>query len=179
VVIVIGALVILAAQLTTNMAANVVSPANDFSSLAPRRVNYVMGGLLTAVIGVAMMPWRLYADAAAYIFTWLIGYSSLMGAIGGILIADYWILRGRELVLADLFNVRGRYAYRNGVNWRAIAALVLAVAPVVPGFLRAATTPGGQVANPTIFDALYTYAWFVTFGLSAVIYLVLMRGRVR
>jgi NCS1 family nucleobase:cation symporter-1 len=94
-VIIAGALVVLAAQLTTNMAANVVSPANDFSSLAPRRVSYVMGGLITAVIGIAMMPWKLYADAAAYIFTWLIGYSSLMGAIGGILIADYWGCRRR------------------------------------------------------------------------------------
>ena len=93
IVIIIGAIVVLAAQLTTNMAANVVSPANDFSSLAPKRINYVTGGLITAVIGILMMPWKLYADAAAYIFTWLIGYSSLMGAIGGILIADYWILR--------------------------------------------------------------------------------------
>ena len=98
-VIIFGALVVLAAQLTTNMAANVVSPANDFSSLAPRRISYVTGGLITAVIGIVMMPWKLYADAAAYIFTWLIGYSSLMGAIGGILIADYWVLRRRELSL--------------------------------------------------------------------------------
>jgi nucleobase:cation symporter-1, NCS1 family len=177
VVIVIGALVILAAQLTTNMAANVVSPANDFSSLAPRRVGYVTGGLITAVIGVAMMPWKLYADAAAYIFTWLIGYSSLMGAIGGILIADYWILRNRELSLADLFAVNGRYTYQNGVNWRAIAALGLAVLPVLPGFVRAALTPGGNVVDPSFLDTLYTYAWFVTFSLSAVIYLLLMRTR--
>ena len=174
-VVVAGALVILAAQLTTNMAANVVSPANDFSSLAPRHVNYVTGGLITAVIGVVMMPWKLYADASAYIFTWLIGYSSLMGAIGGILIADYWILRRRQLALAELFAVDGRYAYENGVNWRAIAALALAIVPVLPGFVRAAMTPGGRVASPTFFDSLYTYAWFVTFGLSAAIYLALMR----
>ena len=178
-VIIAGALVVLAAQLTTNMAANVVSPANDFSSLAPRRVSYVMGGLITAVLGIVMMPWKLYADAAAYIFTWLIGYSSLMGAIGGILIADYWVLRRRELSVPDLFAVDGRYMYRGGVNWRAIAALVLAVLPVLPGFVRAATTPGGQVADPTFLDTLYTYAWFVTFALSAVIYLALMRGRPR
>ena len=106
----------LAAQLTTNMAANVVSPANDFSSLAPKRISYVTGGLITAVIGILMMPWKLYADAAAYIFTWLIGYSSLMGAIGGMLIADYWILRKRELSVPDLFALDGRYRYRNGVN---------------------------------------------------------------
>src|SRR4029434_10701514 len=121
-VIVCGALVVMLAQLTTNMAANVVSPANDFSSLAPRRISYVGGGLLTAVIGVLMMPWKLYADAAAYIFTWLIGYSSLMGAIGGILIADYWVLRRKELSLGDLFNTSGRYAYTNGVNQRAMVA---------------------------------------------------------
>jgi NCS1 family nucleobase:cation symporter-1 len=177
-VVIFGALVILAAQITTNMAANVVSPANDFSSLAPRRISYVAGGLITAVAGIVMMPWKLYADAAAYIFTWLIGYSSLMGAIGGILIADYWVLRKRELALADLFSTRGRYVYSNGVNWRAVTALVLAVLPVVPGFIRAATTPAGTVANPSFLDSLYTYAWFVTFGLSFVIYLILMKGSV-
>jgi len=175
-VIIFGALIVLLAQLTTNMAANVVSPANDFSSLAPRRISYVTGGIITAVIGIAMLPWKLYADAAAYIFTWLIGYSSLMGAIGGILIADYWILRGRTLSTADLFKPDGRYTYTHGVNYKAIVALVLAVLPVVPGFLRAAVTPGGQVADPTFLDGLYTYAWFVTFGLSAVLYLAMMRG---
>jgi NCS1 family nucleobase:cation symporter-1 len=172
-VIVFGALIVIVAQLTTNMAANVVSPANDFSSLAPRRISYVTGGLITAVIGVLMFPWKLYADAAAYIFTWLIGYSSLMGAIGGILIADYWVLRGRRLSLPDLFKVRGRYTYTNGVNYRAVVALAAALPPVIPGFIRAAMTPGGQVANPTLFDSLYTHAWFVTFGLSFAIYLVL------
>ena len=176
-VIIFGALVILAAQLTTNMAANVVSPSNDFSNLSPRRISYVTGGLITAVVGILMMPWRLYSDAAAYIFTWLIGYSSLMGALGGILIADYWIVRRQQLAVRDLFLTDGRYSYVNGVNWRAIAALVLAVLPVVPGFIRAATTPGGQVADPTFLDKLYTYAWFVTFGLSFVLYLVLMRVR--
>ena len=175
-VIVTGAFIVLIAQLTTNMAANVVSPANDFSSLAPRRVSYVAGGLITAVIGIVMMPWKLYADAAAYIFTWLIGYSSLMGAIGGILIGDYWVLRRRKLSPADLFRLDGAYSYTGGVNYRAIAALVIAMLPVLPGFVRAAVTPGGQVANPTFLDALYTYAWFVTFAISFVTYLLLMRA---
>jgi NCS1 family nucleobase:cation symporter-1 len=172
-VIIFGALIVLLAQLTTNMAANVVSPANDFSSLAPRHVSYVIGGLITAVVGIIMMPWKLYADAAAYIFTWLIGYSSLMGAIGGILIADYWVLRRRQLSTVDLFKLEGQYAYSGGVNPRAVIALVLAVLPVVPGFLRAAVTPGGQVTNPMFLDSLYTYAWFVTFGLSFAIYLLI------
>jgi NCS1 family nucleobase:cation symporter-1 len=177
-VVILGALVILAAQITTNMAANVVSPANDFSSLAPKKISYVTGGLITAALGIVMMPWKLYADAAAYIFTWLIGYSSLMGAVGGILIADYWILRKRELSLPDLFKVNGRYAYSNGTNPRAIVALVAAILPVVPGFIRAAMTPGGVVTAPGFIDHLYTYAWFVTFALSAAIYLALM-GRER
>jgi NCS1 family nucleobase:cation symporter-1 len=176
-VIVFGAFIILIAQLTTNMAANVVSPANDFSSLAPRHVSYVAGGLLTALLGIVMMPWKLYADASAYIFTWLIGYSSLMGAIGGILIADYWVRRKCELDLPELFKPEGRYSYTGGVNRAAIVALVLAVLPVVPGFLRAAVTPGGQVANPGVLDTLYTYAWFVTFGLSFVLYLGLSGRR--
>jgi len=178
-VVIFGALVILAAQITTNMAANVVSPANDFSSLAPRKISYVTGGLITATLGIAMMPWKLYADAAAYIFTWLIGYSSLMGAIGGVLIADYWILRRRDLSLPDLFKVDGIYSYGNGTNRAAIIALVAAIVPVIPGFVRAATTPGGVVPNPTFLDHLYTYAWFVTFSMSVAIYLLLMRIRSR
>ena len=178
-VIIFGALVVLAAQITTNMAANVVSPANDFSNLNPRKISYVTGGLITAVIGIVMMPWKLYSDAAAYIFTWLIGYSSLMGALGGILIADYWIVRRQKLSLRDLFEVQGEYTYSNGFNWRAVAALVLSILPVVPGFIRAAMTPGGQVQNPGILDYLYTYAWFVTFALSFVLYLVLMPRKAR
>lgn len=174
-VIIFSALVVLAAQLTTNMAANVVSPSNDFSNLAPRRISYVTGGLITAVIGIVMMPWKLYADAAAYIFTWLLGYSSLMGALGGILIADYWVLRRQQLDVDDLFRERGRYTYRGGVNPRAIAALVLAILPVVPGFIRAVSVPGGTVQNPTFFDHLYAYAWFITFALSFLLYLVFMR----
>ncbi len=176
-VIVFGALVVLAAQLTTNMAANVVSPSNDFSNLSPKRISYVTGGLITAVIGILMFPWKLYSDAAAYIFTWLLGYSSLMGALGGILIADYWVVRRQRLLLDDLFREQGAYTYRRGVNPRAIAAFAIAILPVVPGFVRAAMTPGGTVANPDLFDRLYAYAWFVTFGASFAVYLGLMRNQ--
>jgi NCS1 family nucleobase:cation symporter-1 len=123
-----------------------------------------------------MMPWKLMASMGAYIFTWLIGYSGLMGAIAGILICDYWVLRKQRLDLEGLFDPRGPYSYSSGFNWRAIAALVVAIAPVVPGFVRAATTAGGQVANPDFLDSLYTYAWFVTFGLGFGIYYVLMKA---
>ena len=176
IVVVFGALIIMLAQLTTNMAANVVSPANDFSSLAPKKIGYVGGGLITAAIGVLMMPWKLYADASAYIFTWLIGYSSLMGAIGGILIADYWIIRKKQLSLDDLFKVHGRYSYDGGVNRRAMLVLVASILPVIPGFLRAAMTPGGQVADANFWDSLYTYAWFVTFALSFALYIATFRA---
>jgi NCS1 family nucleobase:cation symporter-1 len=175
-VIIFSALVVLAAQLTTNMAANVVSPSNDFSNLSPRRISYVTGGLITAVIGILMMPWKLYSDAAAYIFTWLLGYSSLMGALGGILIVDYWIIRRQQLKTDDLFREQGAYTYTNGVNPRAIVALVLSILPVIPGFIRAVSTPGGNVSHPSFFDQVYSYAWFVTFFLSSVFYFLLMRG---
>ncbi len=175
-IVLFGTIIIFLAQLSTNMAANVVSPSNDFSNLNPRKISYVTGGLITALIGVAMMPWKLLGSAGAYIFTWLIGYSGLMGAIAGIMICDYWILRRAKLDLAALFDPKGRYSYSNGWNFRALTALFLAIAPCVPGFLRAATTPGGMVVSPGALDTLYTYSWFVTFGLGAAIYALLMRG---
>jgi NCS1 family nucleobase:cation symporter-1 len=176
-IILFATAVIFAAQLSTNMAANVVSPSNDFSNLNPRLISYVTGGLITAVIGVLMMPWKLMASMGAYIFTWLIGYSGLMGAIAGILICDYWVIRKQKLDLEGLFDPHGPYSYGSGFNWRAIVALCVSIAPVVPGFIHAASTPGGQVANPTFLDSLYTYAWFVTFALGFVIYYVLTASR--
>jgi NCS1 family nucleobase:cation symporter-1 len=173
-VVLFATAVIFAAQLTTNMAANVVSPSNDLSNLNNRVISYVTGGLITAVIGIVMMPWKIMASMGDYIFTWLIGYSGLMGAIAGIMICDYWILRRQRLDLEALFDPRGEYAYDNGFNWRAIIALAIAVLPVIPGFVRAASTPGGQVADPGFLDALYTYAWFVTFGLGFFIYYLVM-----
>jgi NCS1 family nucleobase:cation symporter-1 len=178
-VICFAMLVIMIAQITTNMAANVVAPATGFSNLSPRRISFLTGSLMTATLGVAMMPWRVMQSAGDYIFTWLIGYSSLMGALAGILICDYWVLRRRRLDLRALFDPDGIYSYGGGFNVRAVLALGLAVAPVVPGFVRAATTPGGIVAEPGFFDTLYTYAWFVTFGTSFGLYALLMRGRVQ
>lgn len=174
-VILFAMIVIFIAQLTTNMAANVVSPSNDFSNLSPKRISYVTGGLITAFIGILMMPWQLMSSMGAYIFTWLIGYSGLMGGIGGIMICDYFLIRGMKLHLAELFKTDGIYSYGSGFNWRAIAALVLAIAPVVPGFIRAASTPGGQVADPHFFDTIYIYSWFITFGLGFMVYYVLMK----
>src|SRR5262245_52806583 len=173
IVIAFATAVIFAAQLTTNMAANVVSPSNDFSNLNPKVISYVTGGLITAVVGILMMPWKIMSSMGGYIFTWLIGYSGLMGAIAGILICDYWVLRKQRLDLASLFDIAGPYSYSRGINWRAIIVLVIAIAPVIPGFLRAATTKGGQVPMPGPLDTLYVYAWFVTFALAFVLYWLL------
>src|SRR5688572_6599033 len=173
-VVLFATVIIFFAQLTTNMAANVVSPSNDFSNLNPRLISYVGGGLITAVIGILMMPWKLMETAGDYVFTWLIGYSGLMGAIGGIMICDYWLLRRQRLAPPELFDPRGRYSYGNGINWRAMLALVVAIAPCVPGFLDAAT--GGKVAVPGFFKTLYTYAWFITFAIGFVLYAILMAG---
>lgn len=159
------------ATLATNIAANVVSPANDFSNLAPKFINFRRGGFITGIIGIAMMPWKLYADPHGYIFTWLIAYSALLGAIAGILICDYFVLRRTRLDLPELFNPTGHYSYLNGFNYRAIAALIIAVAPCVPGFLHYV---GLIHSVPAIWDRIYTYAWFVTFAWAFIAYWIMM-----
>jgi NCS1 family nucleobase:cation symporter-1 len=162
------------ATLATNIAANVVSPANDFAHLDPRRISFRTGGLMTAVLGALIMPWKLIESSQGYIFTWLVAYSALLGAVGGILVCDYWLLRRTKLVLAELYDPNGRYHYANGTNWRAVVALVIAIAPCAPGFVDVAT--GGKVDAPPFFDVVYTYAWFVTFAIAFCLYAILMRG---
>ncbi len=128
------------ATLSTNIAANVVSPANDFSNLSPRRISFRTGGLITAGIGLVIMPWRLYNDLAAYIFTWMVGYSTLLGAIAGVMLADYYLVRRRRLDVDALYRTDGAYSYGgSGVNLRAMAALAAGILPCVPGFLAQAT----------------------------------------
>jgi len=175
VVLILAMFIIVIAQISTNMAANVVSPSFDFSNLAPKLISFRTGGMITAVIGIISFPWVLYNSAGAYIFTWLVGYGSLLGAIGAVMIADYWIVRHRQLSLPDLYDYNGRYAYSGGWNWRAIAAVAIGVIPVLPGFLKAATTPGfaGVFENPTFIEGLYNYGLFFTFFVSGLAYLLL------
>jgi nucleobase:cation symporter-1, NCS1 family len=160
------------ATLSTNLAANVVSPANALVNANPRKITFQMGGYITAAIGVAMFPWKLMADPSGYIFTWLIGYSALLGPIGGILIADYYLLRGTRLDVDALYRLDGCYCFRRGFNLAAIGAFVLAVLPNVPGFLHQIRLLDEV---PRVFDSIYTYAWFAGFLLAALFYLVLMR----
>src|SRR5215211_5669962 len=162
------------AQISTNMAANVVSPSFDFSNLAPKYISFRTGGIITAVIGVLSFPWLILETAGAYIFTWLVGYGSLLGAIGAVMIVDYWIVRRKQLDLAELYKMNGSYSYSNGWNWRAIVAVLVSVALVLPGFVKAATTAGlngGPFPNPTFIESLYNYGLFFTFTVSALVYL--------
>jgi len=167
------ALVTLAvATLSTNIAANVVSPANDFANLAPRLVSFRTGGLITALLGILMMPWKLYQDPSGYIFTWLIGYSALLGPIAGIMIADYYVWRRRWLEVADLYRTDGAYRYTGGFSLVAFAVLALSVLPNLPGFLaRIGAVP--VTAFPDWLVAGYHYAWFTGFTLGFVLYAIL------
>ncbi|MEI6949698.1 NCS1 family nucleobase:cation symporter-1 [Paraflavisolibacter sp. H34] len=160
--------------LATNIAANIVSPANDFAHLAPKKISFTTGGLITGVIGILIFPWKLIADPNGYIFTWLVGYSSLLGPIGGIMIADYYFVRRQRLNVYELYRPNGQYAYSNGVNYRAVWALLLGILPNIPGFL---TTIGAIPADavPAWVSGLYHYAWFVGFIISGLVYLALMR----
>ena len=157
------------ATLSVNIAANVVSPANDFANLAPSLISFKRGGVLTGLIGIALMPWKLLASADTYIFQWLVGYSALLGPIAGVMIADYWVLRKRELDVPDLYRPKGRYG---GVRWQALVALVLGILPNVPGFLASAHVIASDPAHPSFFEQIYVYAWFTGFGLAFGLYLL-------
>ena len=177
-IVVLSMLGLSVATLTTNLAANVVAPANDFSNLAPHKIRFKTGAMITAVIGILMMPWRLYNDAAAYIFAWLIGYGALLGPIAGIMIVDYFVLRGRELDVDDLYRRGGQYEYTSGINWKAMIALAIGIAPNLPGFLVAiGVLSTASVAS--VWSVLYNWAWFVGLGLAAAVYYVLMAFGVR
>lgn len=164
------------ATLATNIAANIVSPANDFSNLCPSRISFRLGGLITGIIGILIFPWKLIAHPQGYIFNWLIAYSSLLGPVAGIMIADYYLVRKRELVVADLYRAEGIYWFQGGYNWRAILALGAGVLPNLPGFLVQVGLISKQ--NPwAALAGLYHYAWFIGFFVSGLVYSALRQPR--
>ena len=167
---------IIISTLATNIAANIVSPANDFSNLSPQKINFKTGGYITGIIGILIFPWKLIADPNGYIFTWLIAYSSLLGPVGGIMIADYFFIRKKNLTADDLYRHGGIYSYTNGFNPAAIIALLCGIAPNLPGFLLQIKVVS-VTAFPEWISHLYNYAWFVGFIVSGVVYLLLMRKR--
>jgi NCS1 family nucleobase:cation symporter-1 len=160
----IALVALLVATLNTNVAANVVSPSNDFSNLNPRLISFRTGGMITGVAGLLMMPWKLLTDFNSYIFGWLVGYSGLLGPVAGIMIADYFLLRKTRLNVDDLYRRGGRYEYNNGVNWKAMVALVAGVAVALVGLALPPLRP------------LYDYSWFVGFLVSGAFYRYLMQA---
>jgi len=174
VVLVLAMLALCIATLATNIAANVVSPANDFAHLAPSKISFRIGGLITGLIGIAMMPWKLVADPSGYVFTWLLGYSALLGPIGGIMIADYFVLRGTNLDVQALYDPHGIYSYRGGWSLVAIAAFLLAVLPNLPGFL-AQVGCLNPAHVPGFLLSLYSFAWFAGFAIAFVAYIILRK----
>jgi len=158
------------ATISTNAAANVVGPANSFSNMWPSKIDFKRGGYITGLIGILMMPWKLLADPSGYIFTWLIGYSALLGPVIGIILVDYYLVRGTELDLEDLYRSDGRYA---GFNNKAILALLIGVLPNVPGFL----VQIGVYESAGFIERLYNYAWFLGLAISAISYYLFMGGR--
>jgi NCS1 family nucleobase:cation symporter-1 len=163
VVALIALVALLVATLNTNVAANVVSPSNDFSNLNPRRISFRTGGLITGVIGVMMMPWKLLSDFSSYIFGWLVGYSGLLGPIAGVMIADYFLVRRSRLRVDDLYRRGGEYEYENGLNRRAVVALAIGIGAALLGLVVPA------------LRLLYDYAWFVGFGVAGAVYVALMQ----
>ena len=160
--------------LATNIAANIVSPANDFANLWPRKINFRIGGYITGIIGILIFPWKLIADPTGYIFTWLVGYSSLLGPIGGIMIADYYFIRKQQLNASELYNHNGEYRFSNGFNYKAIVALLLGIIPNVPGFFTTIKLISAD-AVPGWVSGLYNYAWFVGFFVSGLSYLLMTK----
>ncbi|TKC81704.1 nitrate reductase [Trinickia terrae] len=157
-----------------NLAANLVGPAYDFSSLWPKGISYKTGGLITATIAIVMMPWKILATTQGYIFTWLVGYSALLGPVAGIMMVDYFLVRGTRLDHAELFDENGEYAYTGGWNIAAVVALAAGVLPNLPGFLNTAF-PAAFPNVPDAFKSLYTYAWFVGLVIAALVYGVWMK----
>jgi nucleobase:cation symporter-1, NCS1 family len=152
---------LLIATLNVNVAANVVSPANDFSNLSPRRISFRSGGLITCAMGIIMQPWKLMADYGSYIFGWLVGYSGFLGPIAGVLICDYFVIRHKILVANDLYRRRGEYEYSRGIHWQAIISLAAGAGIAFVGLFV-----------PTL-HVLYNYAWFVGFAVSFFTYFAL------
>jgi NCS1 family nucleobase:cation symporter-1 len=186
VLLIVAMLSLVVATLATNIAANVVSPANDFAHLCPRVISFRIGGLVTGIIGILIQPWRILENASVYIDKWLVGYSLLLGAVGGVLIADYIFVRRTQLDQAGLYQKNGPYWYTLGFNLRAVTALVLGIAICVPGFLAAvgavalvgdAKAPENLIKIPAFFGTIYTFAWFASFGISFLVYLLLMSAK--
>jgi len=168
-IVAVSMFTVVVATLAVNIAANVVSPANDFANAFPRWISFRTGGLITGVIGILMQPWRLLENAKRYIDGWLVGYSGGMGAIAAVLIVDYWLARRKRLELGDLYRTQGSYTYSGGWNMRAVIATLLGCAFAWSGPILSLV--GISIG---FFNTLYSYGWFVGFIVSGSVYWILM-----
>ena len=161
----LSALTLVIATLAVNIAANVVSPANDFANAWPRRITFRRGALCTGVLGILFMPWKLTEDAHSYIVNWLVLYSGGLGSVAAVMIVDYWVIRRRALKLHDLYLPDGAYRYSSGWNLRAVAATALGCALAWGGLVIPALRP------------LFDFSWFVGFAAAGLSYFALMSQR--
>jgi nucleobase:cation symporter-1, NCS1 family len=170
-IVVPGLLALMVATLTTNIAANIVSPANDFSNLWPTRIPFKVGGVIAGLLGIVIMPWHLVANASVYI-TWLLGYSALLGPIGGVMIADYFVVRRQRLVTEDLYRAEGEYRFQGGFSVRALIALALGIAPHIPGFLVTVQVLPAE-AVPGFLRVVFDFSWFSGFAIAFLVHILL------
>jgi cytosine/uracil/thiamine/allantoin permease len=159
VVVIIAQIFMIIATLSTNIAANVIAPANAFSNLAPKRISFRTGGIITAIIGIIICPWWLMDEISGL----LILVSSFLGPVLGILVCDYFVINKKELKLDELFKTNGVYAFGNGFNNAALIALVAGVAVALIGYFV-----------PSL-SFLYTLSWFTGFGVAFAVYALLMK----
>ncbi|MBY0570065.1 MAG: NCS1 family nucleobase:cation symporter-1 [Burkholderiaceae bacterium] len=174
--VLIALVILLIDTVSVNLAANLVGPAYDFSALNPKLISYKTGGYITAGIALVMMPWKILETTQGYIFTWLIGYSALLGPIAGILIIDYYFIRQTQINVPALYEEHGQYSYQKGWNMAAVIAFAIGVIPNIPGFLNAAFPASFPEVSATL-KTIYTYAWFVGLAISGIVYFVLMRNK--
>jgi len=171
IVLIVSLVAICIATLATNIAANVVSPANDFVHLLPKLVSFKTGGWLTGILGLLIQPWNLISEPEGYFFMWLIAYSALLGAAGGVLITDYYCIRRTQLNLVDLYKTDGQYWYKGGFNPWAVLAITAGILPCIPGFIEVTYR---STMTPTFWTDIYHYSWFVSFGIASIVYLYTM-----
>lgn len=161
IVVIIAQLFLLIATLSTNIAANVIAPANAFSNLFPRKISFKAGGLITGIIGIIICPWWLLNEISGI----LIFISGLLGPVLGVLLADYFWVRKQNLQFDELYKTNGIYAYRSGFNPAAIISMLTGILLALAGFWIPA------------LNFLYSFSWFTGFAVSFFLYYLLMKKK--
>ncbi|MCJ1412600.1 hypothetical protein MMC19_006697 [Ptychographa xylographoides] len=156
------------AQVGTNITANSISAANDLTVMFPRYVNIKRGCIIAAVVGGwVIVPWKILSSADTFL-AFMGGYAVFLAPIAGILASDYWLVKKQNIDVPALYDPYGRYRYMGGVNWRAAAAFLIAVGPLLPG-LAYSISPAGLNLSQGVIN-LYTFDWLYGFVVSIILY---------